>query len=215
MQYPTEMRKSDLPPVTRMLNYLFLFSLILVLTACKKDEVNKYEGFKPISEESVFDSLQPSKEYDYYEIRDNMCIDSTRYFIYYSKGTKPYADSIYSGNGVYYTNADLCLYQNIVTYDGTNLTFLDSYSQILDFLGPIDCEGDALYLAQLNGYLYNYDDDEFGIKEVKDGFLIRCFKLVSSCSPIEIDQFLIKINKEGDITVLEQSEWYLVEHACV
>jgi hypothetical protein len=107
------------------------------------------------------------------------------------------------------------MYNNILTYNGTNYVFLNSYSEILSFLGTIDCAGDALFVAHLNGYYFKYNDREFGIKEDKDGFLIYACKLVSACAPVQTDKFLIKIDFLGNITILEQTVLSKNEKACI
>jgi len=200
-----------------MKNKLIVILVIAIFAACKKDEKINYEGFEPISEKSVFDSLQLQNDYIYYEIRNNYCSDSTKYSIIFSKGTKPYIDSVFSNpnKGVFYSNGDLCIYNNILTYNSTGYVFLETYTQIINFLGSIDSKGDALFIAHLNGYYFKYNDKEFGIKEDKDGYLIYACKLVSACTPVQTDKFLIKIDIHGNIEILEQSVLSKDDNACI
>jgi hypothetical protein len=200
-----------------MKNILIIILTIALLAACKKEEKENYEGFLPISENSMYNSLQVRENYVYYEIRNNYCSDSTKYDIEFSKGIKPYTDSIYStaNKGVFYSNGELCMYNTILTYNGVNYVFVDSYSGMMSFLGTIDCTGDALFIAHLNGYYFKYDDKAFGIKEDKDGFLIYACKLVSACTPVQTDKFLIKIDSLGNITILEQALLSKDEKACI
>lgn len=200
-----------------MRNKLIIIAAFTILIACEKDESMSYNGFELIFEESVYDSLQVQGNYEYYEIRNNFCYDSTRYDILYSEGTKPYTDSVFAlpNEGVFYSNSDLCMYNNIYIDNGVESYFLKSYSDIITFLGPIDCKGDALFIAHLNGYYFKYNDSEFGIKEDVDGFLIYACMLTSACSPVQTDKFLIKINIEGNIEILEQSVLSKNDNACI
>jgi len=197
-----------------MKNQLIFIVVATILIACEKDS---YEGFAPIFEESIYDSLQVQGNYNYYEIRNNYCFDSTRYDIIYSEGIKPYTDSVFAlaNEGVFYSTGDICMYNNIFIYDGTEYFFLKSYSEIISFISPIDCKEDALFLAHLNGYYFKYNDKEFGIKEDLDCFLIYACKITSICAPVQADKFLIKIDFHGNIQILYQTVLYREDNACV
>jgi hypothetical protein len=200
-----------------MKTILTITLVLLIFVACEKDEKINYDGFTPISEESVYDSLQLAEEYVYYEIRDNYCYDSTRYNVISSKGAKPYTDSVFSASnkGVYYSSGNWCVYNNVLIYDGADYVFLGSYSDILNFLGPVDCKGDALFIAHLNGYYFTYNDKESGIKEDNGSFLIYACKLVSMCIPVETDKFLIRVDVDGDIEILKQTVLSKDDNACI
>jgi hypothetical protein len=199
-----------------MKNLLILLMFTSLIVACKKEE-DLCEGFTPFSETTVFDSLQLSSSYTYYEIRDNSCGDSSIYFIIASKGNKPYTDSIFSGkeNGTHYSCVSFCMCCNILTYDGSDYHFISDYEDILDFLGPIGCKGNALFVAHLNGYYFRYNEKEFGLKEVSDGFLIYACKLVSMCTPVQTDKFLIHVDHLGNIKVLKETVLSKDDQACI
>lgn len=79
-----------------MKNQLIILVVFTFLIACEKDKGIRYEGFEPIFKESVYNSLSLQENYNYYEIRNNYCVDSTRYVILYSEGINPYTDSVYA-----------------------------------------------------------------------------------------------------------------------
>lgn len=194
---------------------LFSVLVISVLGSCEKDETDN-KGYEPITEQSVFDSLSPSLPYEYYEIRNNNCFDSTQYFVIYSNGANPFTDSLLPMNkGVYYSTGDVCRFNNILTINGNNLKFCITYSEMLDFLGTIDCKGDALFIAHLNGYYFTYNDSAYGIKEVNGKFRIYACKLVSACVPVQVDRFLIEIDPRGKIRILNQETVSRDENACI
>jgi hypothetical protein len=190
---------------------------VLLFSSCEKNEKN-YEGFVPITEQSIYDSLNinPVSNYFYYEIRNNYCFDTTRYTIIYSKGINPNLNTkLYMNKGVYYSTGDLCMFNNILTFTGTEYKFLVTYDDILDFLGLVDCKGDALFIVHLNGYDFKYNDKYFGIKEDDGKFQIICCKLVSICAPVQTDKFLLEIDHLGNIKILKQETISKDEHACI
>jgi hypothetical protein len=196
---------------------LIALLLIAVFAACEKDEKVNYEEYAPIEEESIYNTLQLQNDVAYFEIRNNYCFDSSRYNIIYSEGIKPYNDSLFATphKGVLYSTGDLCMFNNILVHDGTGYFFLETYSNMLSFLGPIDSKGDALFIAHLNGYNFKYNDKKFGIKEDENGYLIYACKLVSACTPVQTDKFLIKIDVQGNIDILEQSVLSKNDDACI
>lgn len=189
--------------------------IIAICISCEKD--NEYiSGFKPISENSVCESLKPVTDFDYYEIRNYFCFDTSKYEIIYSKGNKPEFDNVFQkNNGVIYTRADVCMFNNIFTVKSNEHKFWTTYNEIINFLGPIDSESDALFIAHLRGYYFKYDDDNYGIKKNGETYLIYAFQLVSACLPVETDRFLLEINKSGDIHILKREVVSREENACI
>lgn len=195
---------------------LVVFAMLLI-SSCEKNEINN-KGFVPITEHSIYDSLNPDpgSDYDYFEIRNNYCFDTKRYTIIYSEGTNPDPNTnLYMSKGVYYSTGDLCMFNNILTFNGTEYKFLVTYDDILDFLGNVDCKGDALFIAHLNGFNFNYNDNNFGIKEESGKFLIIACKLVSMCAPVQTDKFLLEVDHSGNIKILKQETISKNEYACI
>lgn len=195
---------------------LVVFALLL-FSSCEKNEI-KNKGFIPITEKSIYDSLNPNpgSDYVYYEIRNNYCFDATRYTLIYSEGINPDPDAnLYMSKGVHYSTGDLCMFNNILTFNGTEYKFLVTYDDILDFLGIVDCKGDALFIAHLNGYSFSFNDNNSGIKEENGKYLIIACKLVSMCAPVQTDKFLLEIDQSGNIKILKQETISRDEQACI
>jgi len=193
-----------------------LFLMVGLSTACEEGDFD-YKGYEPISEEYVFDSLTLQQEMPYYEIRRNLCTHSRYYEVVFSKGEKFYSDSLFSssGKGINNSNGDICLFFNILTYDGTDYRFLENLPEVLSFLGEIDSKGDAVFWAYLNGYYFIFGDPASGIKQTSDGFLIYAYKLVKMCTPVQIDKFWLKIDKTGNIEVLGEKLFSRIENGCI
>ncbi|HRT79126.1 MAG: hypothetical protein BWZ11_01591 [Bacteroidetes bacterium ADurb.BinA395] len=163
-------------------------------------------------------SIRPLKNKLYSdEIRRNLCTHSRYYEVVFSKGEKFYSDSLFSssGKGINNSNGDICLFFNILTYDGTDYRFLENLPEVLSFLGEIDSKGDAVFWAYLNGYYFIFGDPASGIKQTSDGFLIYAYKLVKMCTPVQIDKFWLKIDKTGKIEVLGEKLFSRIENGCI
>jgi hypothetical protein len=198
-----------------MKNILYLIWTVSLFVSCEKNETHE-KKFKPIINQSIYDSLNPKSAFDYYEIRDYACYDTTHYEIISSAGNNPLEGSIIqNGKGVIYTTADFCKFNNIMSILGNEVRFWTTYDEIKEFLGPIDGEDEALFLAHLNGYYFKTDDKNYGIKESNGKYQLHAFKLVSMCSPVQTDSFLLEIDKFGEIKILQQRTYSKDIHACI
>lgn len=186
----------------------------LLLASCETDEVGR-RGLDPISKSMLYDSISPAFPHDYVEIREIPCWDFSKYSVKYSKGTYPLSDSIYCSKGVIFTLADLCEFCSVLTIDEGEPTFWSTYEDIVYFLSPIDCIGDALFLAHLKGYTFQYDDEAFGYKEVKGKYYLEALQLVSACAPVQTDRFYLEIDERGNIKVLDQEVYHSLKDACI
>lgn len=199
--------------------YLTLI-LSLILLSCNKEGENELEnieieeaestintlGFTPVTEKT-FDSLKikPGSDYDYYEVRINFLFDTTIYKTLFSGGINP-EPSIKLSNrkGIDCRVSDIAMFINILIYRDSEPKFLSTYDDCMEFLGPIDCPEDALFVAYLNGYYFEYKDWLFGIKEENNNFQIVACKPISMCAPMQLNKFLLEIDSSGNIKILNQ-----------
>lgn len=204
-----------IPNMNRIIISGLVTILLIAIGGCEKNEFSN-KGFVPIIEHSIYDSLKPNLNYDYYEIRDHLCYNPSQYKIIGSKGINTFSGTIIPNyEGIRYTTADLCLFINILTIKDNDYKFWVTYSEIKDFLGTIDTKSEALFIAKLNGYYFKYDDKTFGVKEENGKFQIVACKLVSACAPVQTDKFLIEINNLGKITILKQETVSKYENGCI
>lgn len=191
-----------------------LLLFVLFLVSCESYDLS-HKGFEPVTESMLYDSLTPAANHDYFEIREFICWDSTRYWTRYREGYYPLTDSLYCSQGVDFSTADICVLSNVLSFDGAVPTFWTTYADIVYFLAPIDSYGEALYLAHLKGYSFKYGDEAFGIKKEKDKFYLKALKMVMMCTPIQTDQFFLEIDAAGKIKVIDQKVYSKLNDACI
>ncbi|SHF88640.1 hypothetical protein SAMN05444483_103103 [Salegentibacter echinorum] len=89
--------------------------------------------------------------------------------------------------------------------------------ELLEFLGSIDSKADALLLALANDYYWTENDIENGaIKETCDGaYELIASKIVSSCVPLQISRFHLRITTSGEIIILDEQVIEYEENLCI
>jgi hypothetical protein len=192
--------------------YLLLFCLFFA--SCESYDLS-HNGFDPITEQMLYDSITPAFDTHYFEIRDFACWDSTDYRVRYSEGNNPFTDSLFCGQGVDFSTADMCVFCNVLSVSGSVPTFWTTYDDIVYFLAPIDSYGEALFLAHLRGYTFKLDQEKYGIKKQGGKFYLKAFKLVQTCTPIQTDQFFLEIDEAGKIKVIDQKMYSKLVGACI
>lgn len=198
-----------------MKKFLVFMALVTILISCENDS-SDYGVFMPISEQDIYNDLNPALDYDYYEIRNYKCHDVTSYTVVATHGINTSIGTNDEKNeGIVYTTADLCMFNNIMSVKDDQVTFWTTYDQVLEFLGIIDTEGEALFIAHLNGYAFFYNDEKNGIRKISDCYQVSASKLVSMCAPVETDKFLLEISSSGEISVLDQKVLERNETACI
>lgn len=198
-----------------MKRLLIFIVAVTILISCEKDG-SDYGVFTPISVEDVYNDLSPASDYNYYEIRNYYCHDVTSYTVVAALGINTSIGTNDEKNeGIVYTNTDLCMFNNIMSVKDDQVTFWTTYDQILEFLGTIDTEGEALFIAHLNGYEFFYNDEKNGIRKVNGSYQVSASKLVSACTPVETDKFLLQIDSSGKISVLDQQVIERNANACI
>lgn len=192
--------------------YTILFCLLLI--SCEQDDWSR-GGYEPIAETMLYDSISPAFPHDYWEIRETACWDSSHYLVLYSKGEYPLADSVFYSKGIFFSPADYCFCGSVLTVDGGVPTFWATYDDLVYFLSPIDCIGDALLLARWKGYTFKYNDAELGYKLQNGKIMLRALKLVLLCDPVRTDKFLLEVDQSGKIKVLNQEVYRELKGACI
>jgi hypothetical protein len=193
---------------------LYLALLCLFFASCESYDLS-HKGFEPITEGMIYDSITPATNTDFFEIREFACWDSTNYRVKYSQGNYPFTDSLFCGQGVDFSTADMCVFCNVLSIKGLRPTFWTTYDDIVYFLAPIDSYGDALLLAHLKGYTFKLNDGGLGIKKENGKFYIKALKIVLICDPIQTDQFFLEIDEAGKIKVIDQKLYSKLVGACI
>jgi hypothetical protein len=209
-----------------------LLILLFVLSACKKDntsepEILNVEKFTKVENSNVLLSLKPNTACDYVELRMSSGQGPL--------GNEMYLIRAYTGNkmelGVTCLDAlehlpltetgfaedctPLCYYHYVVAVKNGNISIYNSLAGLKEFLGDINSEADAAITAIANGYEFDYNDKAVaGVRKVWGGYEILCKKRVKSCSPVQYNQFWLKISAKGIITIKKEI-LYSTMDACI
>lgn len=102
-----------------------------------------------------------------------------------------------------------------VTNTVTN-TVIDQSSELLEFLGTIDTEVEAVLVAFAGGYSWSTSDPSAGgIRLVQEGYELLVTDLVSDCLPVQSDRFLLFVSISGEIEVRRQQPYSVLCGACI
>jgi len=201
----------------KLLYLIAALAVGFIISSCEKmDDPFDSEGFMPISEAGIYDNLLPDSTYSYYEIRRFLAYDTTSYSVITSFGANTYTDPIppiYTG--ICDSMSQIAYCENIMTIKDNKVKFWTNMSDVSTFIGAIDTKNEALLLAHFMGFFFKYDDKENGIKENGDSYVIHAFRYVSTCSPVQLDRFSIKIYKNGEIWILGKETESKVDGACM
>lgn len=168
----------------------------------------------PALEDLDFDAVQPAFIVRYWELRRTGVSATT----IGSAGTEPDSiilDWIDNDSGFHVECLpEYCAYY-IVTFAGDVIDIWDTVDELRTFLGAIDTPEEAILLAFGLGYNWGHDIASGAIKETADGYELRLLKLVSDCDPIQTDLFHLSISTAGDVTILSQEAWEVLDGWCI
>ena len=113
-------------------------------------------------------------------------------------------ESVYSENGFFTRGLPGCSHNYFVSKIDDQIQIYNDPESVISFLQPIDSPSDALMVAFAQGYYFRYGDSTAGgIKYLGDKYQVIVLKLVEICVPVQIDKYLLEINSDGDIEILE------------
>ena len=217
-----------------MKNLLFL-ALVLLLIGCSSDdegiEVN-FNDFEAISDAYPYSDIQTNEEITYFE------------YIQSIPDLEDPADptSLVYRNNVLFSFGEICsdpdcltTFNNLQADAGFIGGCLPSYcfyyikyqtqeenlivaskEDLLNFLGEIDSPDEALLVARANAYYWAVNDKNSGaVKETQDGFELIVMQTVSYCLPFQTNRFHLKVDREGNVTIVSEEIAEVDENACV
>ncbi len=211
-----------------MKNLIQFSAFLIILTACSSDDsiqANLNE-FDAITERFPYTDLNPVAAYDYFELIYSF-EEAENEELIFSEGTLC-SNSSDPGSCVekfenLTTNFGFvggCLPSYCFIYiklqqNETN-AILNNREQLKSFLGTIDTRSEAILWANANDYSHSNTNKETGaIKEVGDHFELLVTKLVSACTPFQIDRVHLRIDADGTITELDREVYSYSENSCV
>lgn len=192
--------------------------LFLALTGCWRDieDIVDLQTFDEVSEMDLYEYLNPEPNFEFFECRFAFC-SHQEYAALYTCGVKcsdvldslsctSAIDTLFPvGYGFQNNCRPMCCGHYVVAQaEGVNYMF-ETSSELKSFLGKIDSKSDALLFVFSKGYYYSYGEKEnSSIKETDDGYLIIAQKLISDCSPLQVDKFLLEVRHSGELIVRKQ-----------
>ena len=202
--------------------------IIWIVTACEKDipDVIDYSDFASLNDSSLYTTLTPSGDCDYFELRWAWC-GSAEYQIEYSHGLRCSPgtdtalcarewDSVYSEIGFFQTCLPACCHYYFVSRTNDQIQVYNDTESVISFLRPIDTPADALMIAFTQGYSYRTADSTLGgIRELRDSYQLIVLKLVGICDPIQTNKYLLEIDSGGDIEIIESDVYESIYGACI
>lgn len=188
-----------------------------------QDQISDCGEFEAIPESSFYESIKPEEPVDYFEIVTYL----DEIIFSFSQGelcpdAQDMVNCIDEFNNLIAEDGFVisCLPVGCYTFlrhqtDGIN-QIVETDEELLSFLGSIDSKGDALIWALANDYYWNINNIENGaVKEACEGYELVVSKIVSSCTPLQIDRFHLRISSSGEITILDQEVIDYDENLCI
>lgn len=209
-----------------MRTLLIITVTAFLFTSCLEDDVPAvswdHTKFSKIEAEMPFSSVSPSYDFDYWEVvspsddpegkilfrKGLICREAENpincTLDFYGKGRKELAAHL-AGNAPFYIRTN---------QKGYNKLWQDR-DEILKFTGIVDSEGDALLIAAAYGYFFEIGDTWMsGVRKRNDGYEIIALKTVNNCQPRLINQYLLKVDRNGNISANAEKVFIDEEEAC-
>lgn len=182
----------------------------------------EYEPIPDIADLELH-NVQPQVAYDYWELR--FAMEGSPHDVVGSAGSKskseldPEVVAKFDSTHVELGFSASCLpaycYKYIASVRGATIETWASTEELRSFLGTIDAPEEAILLAEAEGYYWIEDRLEAGaIKQVDDGYDLVVLKLVAYCAPIQVDRYLLHIDRAGRMTQ-KDSELWSESNACI
>lgn len=210
------------------MNRIFpLLLMMIFLISCDKDDpgidvdLNKFEQ---ITENYPFDELVPASEDLYWELifstYDDEQVVATGGDKCGDAGEEDCVDGfdalVSKDEGFGFGSASMTYFYYLKYQTESENVLVTTYNGLLNFLGEIDSEGDALLLAVANGYSFNTSNKQGGaIRQTKNGYEVLATRLVSACSPVQTNRYHLKITTEGEVIILDEEVLDIMENGCI
>ncbi len=212
-----------------MKNILFLLTIFSLIGCTDEDIIEAswdYTDFKAINSYQPFQDVKPAYDFDYWELikhnSNNQEVVQFRFGAICKDANEPmkcafsffkmdqmginFSEGSNSDESYYYLKSNQQDYNKI----------WDSIEELKSFLGPIDSEGDALLVAAANGYYFEKDDINMsGIRKTNDGYDIIGLKTIKVCEPLQINQYFLKIDKNGNLDATAEKAFIDDEKKCL
>lgn len=99
-------------------------------------------------------------------------------------------------------------YHYVVSVASDVVSVWDTSDELIEFLGAVDFESEAILLLAGMGYIWRPGDRSTGaIRPTANGFEAIVLERVSPCNPLHEDRHLLRIGRSGRIDVIDSEVW--------
>jgi hypothetical protein len=100
----------------------------------------------------------------------------------------------------------ICQEHFLVVNRGNSVSVVAAEQEVLDLLAPIDAPADAVLIAALARHTITCGDaDTSGVHKAAGGYEVLSQRYTSSCNPLEVTQYVLKVSPDGDIVTAESA----------
>ena len=215
-----------------MKQVLSLILLAVSLTSCVDEDIVSpswnEDSFEPINSLQPFSEVIPAYDFDYWELVHHV---DQKDFVQFGNGSicKDAEDPLLCASQFYQIEISQLNDERPLTQNngGDNYYYLRSNEQgynkywhsreeISAFLGAIDSKGDALLIAAFNGYFFEKEDtSSSGIRQDEKNYHIIALKVVSRCSPYQVNKVLLEVDQNARLKILDERIHAIDAHACL
>ncbi len=97
----------------------------------------------------------------------------------------------------------------------SGVTVYASTEALRQFLGQVETPEEATLLVNANGFTWGFDNDGTGIRPASNGWEVVALRLVSLCTPVQTDRFLLRVDRTGEVRQLAREVWQKDANACI
>ena len=78
---------------------------------------------------------------------------------------------------------------------------------VRSFIGSIDTQEDAVLLVLAHGYIWGTEKDGAAIRTVGARYELVVLRMVSFCTPVQTDRYLLQVTQDGQVIELKSEVW--------
>ena len=98
---------------------------------------------------------------------------------------------------------------------GGTVEIRDRADEVQSFLAPVESAAEAALVAFVFGYEWWPPIETGAVRHVDDAWWLVVTRIVAFCDPVRTDRFLLRIGRDGGITVIKQQEYSREDGVCI
>ncbi|HLG05533.1 MAG TPA: hypothetical protein VI383_05240 [Gemmatimonadales bacterium] len=106
-------------------------------------------------------------------------------------------------------------FRYFISLEGNEIRIWSTAEAARAFLGTIDHLVEAALMASAEGYHWRDTRETSGGRITPDGFELVVLKIVSYCTPVQTDRFVLVVSAIGEIEIVRSQVWTKANEACI